>query len=269
MQLTGKGRAAGRGDRLWRHRHAVLSFVALFALEPRLVARAAALSAAAALQDPGRPRPALAAHAGRRLIITSEIVLGFARGRRQHPARAPDQLLAHVRAERLPADRVPADHPQDRHRAVVHHLVRLRLDAEAAAGVPAVASSRSWSAASPASSRSTRTSSTSRARPARGRWRMFRKIRLPQALPRHLHRAQGRRGARRHRGDRRRVRRLRPGPRLHAARVQRQSRDRMVFATVFVLSLIGLALYYAVEFVERRRPWHVSQRDPAEDARPR
>jgi NitT/TauT family transport system permease protein len=35
----------------------------------------------------------------------------------------------------------------------------------------------------------------------------------------------------------------------------------MVFAVIIVLSLIGLAIYYAVEFLERITiPWHVSQR---------
>jgi NitT/TauT family transport system permease protein len=35
----------------------------------------------------------------------------------------------------------------------------------------------------------------------------------------------------------------------------------MVFAIVVLLSLIGLAVYYAVELVERLAiPWHVSQR---------
>ena len=34
-----------------------------------------------------------------------------------------------------------------------------------------------------------------------------------------------------------------------------------VFATVFVLSAIGLAIYYTVEAVERLAlPWHVAQR---------
>ena len=60
MQLMGKGRAAGRGDRLWRHRHAVAVLRrAVRALGARCLAvRAAALSAAAALQDPGRSRRA-------------------------------------------------------------------------------------------------------------------------------------------------------------------------------------------------------------------
>ena len=41
----------------------------------------------------------------------------------------------------------------------------------------------------------------------------------------------------------------------------------MVFAIIFLLSLIGLAVYYTVEFIERHRhPWHVSQR-PAEPRR--
>ena len=38
----------------------------------------------------------------------------------------------------------------------------------------------------------------------------------------------------------------------------------MVFATIIVLSLIGLAIYYAVELVERIAiPWHVSQQSSA------
>ena len=39
----------------------------------------------------------------------------------------------------------------------------------------------------------------------------------------------------------------------------------MVFATIILLSLIGLAVYYAVELIERITiPWHVSQRPAAE-----
>ena len=41
----------------------------------------------------------------------------------------------------------------------------------------------------------------------------------------------------------------------------------MVFATIVILSLIGLAVYYAVEVVERIAiPWHVSQQATARDA---
>jgi NitT/TauT family transport system permease protein len=41
----------------------------------------------------------------------------------------------------------------------------------------------------------------------------------------------------------------------------------MVFATIVVLSLIGLAVYYAVEILERIAiPWHVSQQATARDA---
>jgi NitT/TauT family transport system permease protein len=40
----------------------------------------------------------------------------------------------------------------------------------------------------------------------------------------------------------------------------------MVFAVIIVLSLIGLAIYYAVELLERIAiPWHVSQRAARED----
>jgi len=41
----------------------------------------------------------------------------------------------------------------------------------------------------------------------------------------------------------------------------------MVFATIVLLSLIGLALYYAVEILERIAiPWHASQQAAAQDA---
>jgi len=41
----------------------------------------------------------------------------------------------------------------------------------------------------------------------------------------------------------------------------------MVFATIVILSLIGLVVYYAVEIVERLAiPWHVSQQATAKDA---
>jgi NitT/TauT family transport system permease protein len=40
----------------------------------------------------------------------------------------------------------------------------------------------------------------------------------------------------------------------------------MVFATIVLLSVIGVAVYYAVELVERLAiPWHVSQQGSAQD----
>ena len=43
----------------------------------------------------------------------------------------------------------------------------------------------------------------------------------------------------------------------------------MVFATIVLLSLIGVAVYYAVELIERLAiPWHVSQHQSAQDAAP-
>jgi NitT/TauT family transport system permease protein len=41
----------------------------------------------------------------------------------------------------------------------------------------------------------------------------------------------------------------------------------MVFATIVILSLIGLVVYYVVEIIERIAiPWHVSQQATAKDA---
>ena len=83
----------------------------------------------------------------------------------------------------------------------------------------------------------------------------------------HLHRPEGGRRACRDRRRGRRVRRVRQGPRLPAAAIQRQLDTPMVFATIVILSLIGLAVYYAVEIVERLAiPWHVSQQATARDA---
>ena len=93
-----------------------------------------------------------------------------------------------------------------------------------------------------------------------GGWRMFAKIRLPQALPAIF---TG----------------LKVGAALSATaavvaefvastkglgylllQYNGDLNTPMVFATVIVLSVIGLALYYAVELVERAIiPWHVSQ----------
>ena len=40
----------------------------------------------------------------------------------------------------------------------------------------------------------------------------------------------------------------------------------MVFATIILLSLIGLVVYYAVELIERFTiPWHVSHRQAADE----
>ena len=41
----------------------------------------------------------------------------------------------------------------------------------------------------------------------------------------------------------------------------------MVFATIVLLSLLGLAVYYVVEIIERLAiPWHVSQQQTVADA---
>jgi NitT/TauT family transport system permease protein len=96
-------------------------------------------------------------------------------------------------------------------------------------------------------------------------WRMFRKIRLPQALPQIF---TG----------------LKVGAALAATAAvvaefvasdrglgyllleyNGQLETPMVFAVIIVLSLIGLAVYYTVELLERVMiPWHVSQRQGGE-----
>ena len=93
-----------------------------------------------------------------------------------------------------------------------------------------------------------------------GGWRLFAKIRLPQALP-HIFTG------------------LKVGAALSATaavvaefvasdkglgylllQYNGQLETPMVFAIVVLLSLIGLAVYYAVELIERFAiPWHVSQ----------
>ncbi len=93
-----------------------------------------------------------------------------------------------------------------------------------------------------------------------GSWRLFAKIRLPQALP----------GI---------FTGLKVGAALSATaavvaefvasdkglgylllRYNGDLNTAMVFAVILVLSLIGLAVYYAVELLERITiPWHVSQ----------
>ncbi len=98
-------------------------------------------------------------------------------------------------------------------------------------------------------------------------WTLFRKIRLPQALP-HIFTG------------------LKVGAALAATAAvvaEFVASDRglgylllqyngqldtpMVFATIVILSLIGLVVYYAVEVVERLAiPWHVSQQATAKDA---
>lgn len=98
-------------------------------------------------------------------------------------------------------------------------------------------------------------------------WTLFRKIQLPQALP-HIFTG------------------LKVGAALAATAAvvaEFVASDRglgylllqyngqldtpMVFAIIVVLSLIGLAVYYAVEIVERLAiPWHVSQQATAKDA---
>jgi len=99
-----------------------------------------------------------------------------------------------------------------------------------------------------------------------GRWKMFAKIRLPQALPQIF---TG----------------LKVGAALAATAAvvaEFVASDKglgylllqyngnldtpMVFATIILLSLIGLAVYYVVELVERLTiPWHVSHRQPADE----
>jgi len=99
-----------------------------------------------------------------------------------------------------------------------------------------------------------------------GRWKMFQKIRLPQALPQIF---TG----------------LKVGAALAATAAvvaEFVASDKglgylllqyngnldtpMVFATIILLSLIGLVVYYAVELVERFTiPWHVSHRQAADE----
>jgi NitT/TauT family transport system permease protein len=100
-----------------------------------------------------------------------------------------------------------------------------------------------------------------------GGWRLFLKIRLPQALP-HIFTG------------------LKVGAALAATaavvaefvasdkglgylllQYNGQLDTPMVFATIVLLSLIGVAVYYAVEIVERMAiPWHASQQRSAHDA---
>jgi NitT/TauT family transport system permease protein len=99
-----------------------------------------------------------------------------------------------------------------------------------------------------------------------GAWRLFAKIRLPQALPQIF---TG----------------LKVGAALAATaavvaefvasdkglgylllQYNGQLETPMVFAIIILLSLIGLVVYYVVELVERFTiPWHVSRRQSAED----
>jgi len=95
-----------------------------------------------------------------------------------------------------------------------------------------------------------------------GAWRLFAKIRLPQALP-HIFTG------------------LKVGAALAATaavvaefvaadkglgylllQYNGQLETPMVFATIILLSVIGLIVYYAVELIERFTiPWHVSRRE--------
>jgi NitT/TauT family transport system permease protein len=77
---------------------------------------------------------------------------------------------------------------------------------------------------------------------------------------RHLHRPEGRRRALGDRRGRRRVRRVRSRLGYLLLQYNGQLETPMVFAIVVLLSLIGLAVYYVVEIIERIAiPWHVSQ----------
>jgi len=98
-----------------------------------------------------------------------------------------------------------------------------------------------------------------------GPWRLFAKIRLPQALP-HIFTG------------------LKVGAALAATaaivaefvasdsglgylllQYNGQLETPMVFATIILLSVIGLIVYYAVELIEGFTiPWHVSRREPAD-----
>ena len=173
-----------------------------------------------------------------------------ARGRRQHSAGARRLVFALHGAGGLSGDRVPADRPEDRDRAAVHHLVRVRLHAEAAARVPAVVLPDRRVEHRRLQGRRPRRDGL-RAHDRRGRARMFFKIQLPQALP-HIFTG------------------LKVGAALAATaavvaefvasdkglgylllQYNGQLDTPMVFATIVILSLIGLAVYYAVEIVER------------------
>ena len=72
-------------------------------------------------------------------VTTQEIIAGYLLAIVVSvPLALSVRLFALRRECDLSSCRVPADHSEDRDRAAVHHLVRLRIRAEAAAGLPAL-----------------------------------------------------------------------------------------------------------------------------------
>jgi NitT/TauT family transport system permease protein len=86
-------------------------------------------------------------------------------------------------------------------------------------------------------------------------WKMFAMIRLPQALP---HIFTGLKVAEFVASDK--------GLGYLLLQYNGNLDTPMVFATIILLSIIGLAVYYAVELIERFTiPWHVSQQPATEE----
>ena len=261
-------RPAGRGNWLWRHRHAVLSFVALFALW-ELLAWLLELPPYL-LPPPSKILADLSERWPRVLdgawVTTSEIVLGY--------------LLAVVVS--IPLALLVA-YSRTFEASVYPLIVFLQIVPKIAIAplfiiwfgfgflpklllvfllsffpivVSSIAGFKSLDPDVMDLARST----------GAGAWRLFVKIRLPQALPDIF---TG----------------LKVGAALAATAAvvaefvasnkglgyllleyNGNLETGMVFAVILVLSLIGLAIYYAVEFLERIAiPWHVSQRSAKTD----
>ncbi len=133
---------------------------------PRLQRRP--LSAATPFDGGDRADGALAPGAGRRNDHhPGDPGRLSARGCGERTPGASDHLFASPRIDALPVDRLPADRAQDRDRAAVHHLVRLRLHARSCCSCSCCRSFRSWSQHRRLQDRSIPTSWTSRARPGR------------------------------------------------------------------------------------------------------
>ena len=158
-------------------------------------------------------------------VTTYETMLGFA------IAGVLGVLIAVVmvysqtdREHRLPDPAVRAGHPEDRHRAAVRGVARLRPRAEDHRRRADRLLPGGHLDGHRAASRSTRRCSNCRRRWAAARSRRSVKIRFPAVAAAPVRRPEGRRDARRDRRRGRRVRRRQRGPRLRDPAGQRQPR---------------------------------------------
>ena len=210
----------------------------------------------------GRYRPAPLLHLDHRPRDGDRLC---ARRRPRRAARPRHRLLVDPAADDLSLLRQPRDDAEDRLRAAVHLLARLRPAAQGHHRLPGLLLPDRAQRHPRLQLARARSSSASAARPAPSRWRTFLKVRLPAAMPQcfvgfkyaAINATVGATIAEFIGSDQ--------GLGFYIQIVTGNMRPDLAFAGIFLLTLLGLALFGVVTLAERLLiPWHISVRRTAD-----